>query len=98
ELVDGLAGDLFCLLDSHDCPPVSGSSCSLHPSHREQRHETGGRSREMPTSRSEREAGLSDAAFFAARGVLVETVGVRIYTPGRRQLGAVKQESKPECK
>src|SRR5208283_3027913 len=34
ELFDGFAGDLFCLLDFHGCPPVSGSSCSLHPSQR----------------------------------------------------------------
>src|SRR5208337_4889345 len=57
KLFDGFAGDLFCLLDFHDCPPVSGSSCSLHPSQREQRPETGDRSGELPTPRSERVAG-----------------------------------------
>src|SRR6266404_4339722 len=59
ELFDGLAGDLFCLLDFHGCPPVSGSSCSLHPTAREQGRETGDRSEEIGASRSERVARLS---------------------------------------
>src|ERR1700688_1344328 len=60
KLFDGFAGDLFCLLDFHGCPPVSGSSCSLHPTAREQGRETGDGSEEIGASRSERAARLSD--------------------------------------
>src|SRR5437764_15259592 len=60
KLLDGFAGDLFCLLDFHGCPPVSGSSCSLHLTAREQGRETGDRSEEIGPSRSERVARLSD--------------------------------------
>ena len=60
KLFDGFAGDLFCLLDFHGCPPVSGSSCSLHLTAREQGRETGDRSEEIGASRSERVARLSD--------------------------------------
>src|SRR6266849_5827227 len=67
ELFDGFAGDLFCLLDFHGCPPVSGSSCSLHPTAREQGRETGDRSEEIGASRSERVARLSDTDFRGAR-------------------------------
>src|SRR5260370_11703112 len=67
ELFDGIAGDLFCLLDFHGCPPVSGSSCSLHPTAREQERETGDRSEEIGASRSERVARLSDTDLRGAK-------------------------------
>src|SRR6266550_7265984 len=60
ELFDGFASDVLCLLDFHDCSPVSGSSCSLHLTAREQGRETGDRSEEIGASRSERVARLSD--------------------------------------
>src|SRR6266404_4225129 len=67
KLLDGFAGDLFCLLDFHGCPPVSGSSCSLHLTAREQGRETGDRSEEIGASRSERVARLSDTDCRGAR-------------------------------
>src|SRR5260370_1489138 len=67
ELFDGFASDLFCLLDFHGCPPVSGSSCSLHPIEREQGRETGDSSEEIGASRSKRVARLSAKAFCGAR-------------------------------
>src|SRR5216684_6510031 len=82
KLFDGFAGDLFCLLDFHGCPPVSGSSCSLHPTAREQGRETGDRSEEIGASRSERVARLSAKAFRGARDAS-ETGAVKIYTAGR---------------
>src|SRR5467141_4847155 len=60
KLFDGFAGDLFYLLDFHGCPPLSGSSCSLHLTAREQGRETRDRSEEIGASRSERVARLSD--------------------------------------
>src|ERR1700676_2301119 len=67
KLFDGFAGDLFCLLDFHGCPPVSGSSCHLHSVEREQGRETGDRSEEVDASRSERVARLSAKAFRGAK-------------------------------
>jgi hypothetical protein len=56
------------LLDFHGCPPVSGSSCSLHSKAREQGRETGDRSEEIGAFRSERVARLSATDFRGARG------------------------------
>src|SRR6266478_2360265 len=67
KLLDGFAGDLVCLLDFRGCPPVSGSSCSLHPTEREQGRETGDRSEEIGASRSERVARLSDTDWRGAK-------------------------------
>src|SRR5258708_40008868 len=68
ELFDSFACDLFCLLDFHSCPPVSGSSCSLHPTEREQGRETGDTSEDIAASRSERVARLSDTDCRGAEG------------------------------
>ncbi len=60
ELPDGLRREFFGLLDFHDCSPVSGTSCPLHPKRRGQAPETADGSGEMGASRLERAAPSSD--------------------------------------